>query len=56
MKTTPDAPCRLGRTLYDPSFEWLDLGTRRVKEELYFFLDPIDLERVESDDLVLVIS
>ena len=55
MYTAPDTPGRLCGALYRSSFEWLNFGTRGVQKKPDFFLDPVHLEPIERDDLVLVV-
>lgn len=56
MEATPDTTRRFCGALNRPPLERFYLCPRRIQEELDLFLDAIDLESVEGNDLVPVID
>jgi hypothetical protein len=55
MQATPDTSRRLSRTLDRPTLQWLDLGTRRIQEELNLVLNGGHLESVQRYDLFVIV-
>jgi hypothetical protein len=56
VQSTPDASRRLGGTLHDSSFQRLYLRSRRIEQQLNFFLYPCDFESIEWDNFFSVVN